>query len=198
VFSSRNKARHQAILKARQLLAEKPIYLDTETTGLSEDDEIVEIGIVDHDGKILLDELIKPARPIPLDAIRIHHITNEMVADSHSWIVLWPTIREFLFSRFVGIYNAQFDLRMMRQSMRGLPGQMSMNTFDVMQLYARYWGEWDSRKGGYRYQSLSAAGAQAKISLPNSHRAVDDALLTREILMHIANADQEVKHYIHF
>jgi DNA polymerase-3 subunit epsilon len=189
VFSSRSKTRHSAIQKARQLLAEKPVYLDTETTGLTEQDEIVEVGIVDHDGKILLDELVKPAGIIPADAIRIHKITNEMVAGSLSWIALWPRIRQVLFNRYVGIYNAEFDMRMMRQSMRGLPGQVSVNAFDVMQLYARFWGEWDSRKRRYRYQSLSAAGAQARIQLPNSHRAVDDALLTREILLHIANAD---------
>jgi DNA polymerase-3 subunit epsilon len=189
VFSSKSKARLSAIQKARQILIEKPIYLDTETTGLTEQDEIVEIGIVDHDGKILLDELVKPSRPIPADATRVHKITNKMVADSLSWIALWPTIREVLFNRYVGIYNADFDIRMMRQSMRGLQGQVSINAFDVMHLYARFWGEWDSRKNGYRYQSLSTAGLQANISLPNSHRAVDDALLTRELLLHIANAD---------
>lgn len=191
MFSSRSKTRLLAIQKAKQILAEKPVYLDTETTGLTEQDEIVEIGIVDHDGKILLEELVKPARIIPADATRIHNITNEMVAGSLSWIALWPTIREVLFNRYVGIYNAEFDIRMMRQSMRGLPGQVSLKTFDVMQLYARFWGEWDAIKRRYRYQSLSAAGRQARIPLPNSHRAVDDALLTREILRHIANTDED-------
>jgi len=54
---------------AREVLANKKDYviLDTETTGLG-CAEIVQIGIIDLDGKILLDSLVKPSIPIPYDA----------------------------------------------------------------------------------------------------------------------------------
>ena len=58
--------------------------IDLETTGLSPQDEIVEIGTVDIDldnGDLsnLRSSLINPGIPIPADASAVHHITDEMV-----------------------------------------------------------------------------------------------------------------------
>ena len=36
------------------------VYLDTETTGVTADDEIVELTIIDDDGKPLINTLMKP------------------------------------------------------------------------------------------------------------------------------------------
>jgi DNA polymerase III epsilon subunit-like protein len=89
----------------------------------------------------------------------------------------------------VGIYNSEFDLRMLKQSHQKywlnwqLPEE---NFFCIMKLYARFYGEWDARRGSYRWQSLDQAGRQCRIPLPNSHRAKDDALLARALLQHIA------------
>jgi len=44
------------------------VILDTETTGLYDDDEIVSIAIINSDGQTLLNQLVKPVRPIPADA----------------------------------------------------------------------------------------------------------------------------------
>ena len=38
----------------------KTVYLDTETTGLHESDEIVELTIIDDNEEILIDTLLKP------------------------------------------------------------------------------------------------------------------------------------------
>ena len=46
--------------------------LDTETTGLYDDAEIVEISIIDENGGVLLDTLVKPLKPIPAEATAIH------------------------------------------------------------------------------------------------------------------------------
>ncbi|BCC80200.1 MULTISPECIES: 3'-5' exonuclease [Bacillus] len=55
------------------------LVLDTQTTGLGETDEIVEIAVTDLDGKTLLNTLVKPTVPISDDATMIHGITNKMV-----------------------------------------------------------------------------------------------------------------------
>jgi len=102
--------------RARQLLADQPIFLDTETTGLDPRAEIVEIALIDYDGAVLLDSLVKPTRRIPWDATRVHNISNEMVADAPTWAELWPHAQALLAGRRVGIYNAEFDLRMIQQS----------------------------------------------------------------------------------
>lgn len=180
--------RQQAILMARKVLQIKPVFIDTETTGLDRQAEIIEIAVIDHDGEILLDELIRPLRSIPLDAMQVHHITNEVVAEARSWPVLWQELRPLLHGRLLAFYNEEFDMRMIRQTHEQYsPWKENFNTFCVMKLYAQFRGEWDPRRRGYRYFRLEEAGRAAGIPLPNSHRAADDTLLTRALLESIAS-----------
>jgi len=185
------QARCQAIQQAQQLLTQEPIYLDTETTGVRSDAEIVEISIIDHDGSVLLDTLVRPRGPIPADAARIHGINDNMVADASTWDQLWPEIEALLVGRSIGIYNASFDLRLMEQSHRvaNLPLLANpLNSFCIMKLYAKFHGEWDTYRQNYRWQSLDKAQRYCNIPLINSHRAKDDALLARAVLHHMARA----------
>jgi len=55
----------QIAVKAREIIALKPFYIDTETTGLTRTDEIVEFSIVDYDGTELYSKLVKPVQSIP-------------------------------------------------------------------------------------------------------------------------------------
>jgi len=85
--------RELAIRRAREIIDAKPIYIDTETTGLGKDAEIIELAVVDDDGQVLLNQLFRPQLPIPPEATRLHKITNEMVAGKPLWGIYWPTIR---------------------------------------------------------------------------------------------------------
>lgn len=175
--------RAKAIRMAREILATNPVYVDTETTGISRDSEIVEIAIVDHAGNVVMDQLFKPQNPIPEEAIRVHHISNEMVSNKPKWGIYWPTIRGIFFGKTICMYNADFDLRLILQSNQryGIKRER-LTTFCVMKLYAQYRGEWDNRRGRYRWFRLEEAGREAGIQIPNSHRAADDTLLTRALL----------------
>ncbi len=168
-----SKNRTSAVQRARDYLAAQPVYLDTETTGLGNFDEIVEVCILDHDGQALVDTLVKPSRPIPADVVRIHGITNEMVRGAPAWPEVWPLVQAALLGRPVGIYNAEFDLRMMAQSHRRHSmgwGNADLQPFCIMRLYADYFGLG-------RWLSLEDAGRKCRISLPNAHRALADTLL---------------------
>lgn len=186
--SSTQSTRQRAIEVARKVCAAKPVYVDTETTGLNRTDEIIEISIVDDDGSVLLETLVKPSQPIPPDATRIHGITNQEVQSARPWPVVWPLVRSVLFGRLIVFYNEEFDMRMMQQSHARyrLPWKEKFNTFDLLKLYAEYRGEWDSYRRSYRYHSLANAGRQCKIDLPNAHRTTADTLLTRALLHYIA------------
>jgi len=182
--------RTATIVRARQILASQPLYLDTETTGLDARAEIVEIALVAHDGSVLLESLVKPTRSIPWDATRVHGISNEMVAGAPTWAELWPQVRAILAGRRVGIYNAEFDLRMIAQSHaahRVIDTAAGSNAFCIMKLYAEFFGERGSH-GDSRWQSLDKAARQCGIDLPNSHRAGADALLARAVLESMAGA----------
>ncbi len=188
-------ARKEAIQIAQNWLARKPVYIDTETTGTGPNDGIVEVSVIDHDGNILVDTLVKPVGTIPPGASSIHGITNEMVKDAPRWDSVWPKVEAAMTGRAVGIYNADFDLRMMRQShqknwLRWFDPE-GTEFFCIMKLYAQFYGEWNARRGNYRWQSLETAGRQCNIPLPNSHRAKDDTMLTREVFefMAIQNLD---------
>ena len=184
-----NLRQQEAAKQARELISRGPLYLDTETTGLSMRSEIIEISIVDDRGAVLFDSLVRPRDRIELDAIRIHGIKQDTVADAPPWDEVWPLVETILEGHLVGIYNRDFDLRLMKQSHQRywMPWRVQEeNFFCIMKLYARFRGEWDRRKGDYRWHSLEAAGRQSRIPLPNTHRASDDARLARELLHYMA------------
>jgi DNA polymerase-3 subunit epsilon len=180
--------RHQSIQTARQKIAQNPVYLDTETTGLGNFAEIIEICILDDSGLVLYESLVKPFRMIPQDVIRIHRITNDLVCNAPRWDTVWLEIEPILADRQVGIYNAEFDMRMMSQSHRMVGMRWSesqrFTPFCIMRLYAQFYGE---KNGNYRWHSLDDARRQCGLSLPNLHRARDDSLLARAVLHHMAD-----------
>ena len=186
---NQEQARKEAVVIARQKLAQGPLYLDTETTGLGPLDEIVEISILDPEGAVLLDKLVRPTKPIPPDALAIHKITDEMVKNAPTWLEVWPEVEGVMQGRLVAIYNADYDVRIMRQSHRLYKMTWDPNVSDffcIMLHYAQFYGEWNRARGSYRWQSLENAGRQAKIPLQNTHRAKDDAALARAMLHFIA------------
>ena len=93
--------RQNAILIARQKLSENPVYLDTETTGLSAKDEIVEVSVVNDDNSILFQSFARPSQKIPAEATRVHGITDDMVAKAPSWPVVWTQLRPLLSGKLV-------------------------------------------------------------------------------------------------
>lgn len=184
MIPSTEPLKENAIMTAAKWIAEKPVYFDTETTGLERTDEIVEISIVDFDGSVLFSSLVKPSKPIPAGASRIHGITNELVASVQNWLVQWPTIRNFLYGRTIAAYNAPFDLRMMQQSHAAykFPWRENFKVVDVLPLYSDYRGVWNPARGSMKYFKLEEAGASFQIPLPNAHRSTADSLLTRAVL----------------
>jgi DNA polymerase III subunit epsilon len=182
-------AREPSIRQAQKFLASQPVFLDTETTGFSPQDEIVEICIVSHDGETLIDALVRPKIPIPMDATRVHGITNEMVENAPAWEAVWPLVKKSIQGKSIAIYNADFDLRMIRQTNQKWNIGWRVPRGDVlciMRLYAQFYGEWNPKYNTFRWKSLEVAGRQCGISIPNAHRAREDTLLAKAVLEHMA------------
>lgn len=188
-MSAAPASRLQAAQMARLFAAKQPLYLDTETTGLDPTAQIVEVALLEHDGTVLLETLVRPTRRIPQDAIWVHGITDEMVAGAPAWPEVWAELASRLQGRALGIYNVDFDLRLMRQSHKthGLAWEPpSFSPFCIMNLYAQFRGEHGPARGTYRWQSLENARRQCGLSLPNEHRARADSDLARAVLLHMA------------
>lgn len=187
-------SREQVSKAVRDLLAENPVFLDTETTGLEEDDEVVEIAVVDVGGNVLFDELIRPHMEILGRAIEVHGITNEMVENARSFEECVDDLGKVLALTHVIIYRAEFDLRMLAQSAEacnivGLSKNNYASVNCAMELYADFYGEWDENHQHCRWQSLTGAMEQQEITLPEGlipHRARADAELTRLLCLKMA------------
>ncbi len=189
LLDNQPEMRQRAQQQARQLLLAQPLFLDTETTGVRSTAEVIEICLLDHKGEVLLNSLVRPRLPIPAESTQIHGISNAMVAKAPMWSELWPQVEATLASQRIGIYNADFDMRLIRQThqQQGLLWpQMQIEPFCIMLLYAQFYGDWDVQRNGYRWQSLEKARQRFNLPIPNSHRAKDDALLARAVLEQIA------------
>lgn len=183
-------------LDAQKLLSKNPIFLDTETTGIDPDDVIVQIGIVDQHGNVIFESLINPERHIPIAATRIHGIADSDVKRSPTWMEVSPFIKTILFNQIIGIYNAEFDLRLLRQtnSVSKIGWIIQKNhTFCVMKMFAAWFGEWNERYEDYKYQKLEFAGKYFSIPSPNSHSAVSDARLAAAVLQKMAQSKFDIR-----
>jgi DNA polymerase-3 subunit epsilon len=180
--------REEAVAIACEVIAKQPVYLDTETTGLDQNDEIIEISIIDHAGTVLLESLVRPTIPIPSDSTCIHGISDSSVKQSPFWNTIWPRVREILTNRVVCSYNSDFDARMIQQSLHKfrLPWNITHSFFDIMGLFSVFNNDWDPIYRSYKLIKLEDAGKRFGIQIPNSHRALDDTRLARAVLHSIA------------
>ena len=177
--------------RARQVLAsDMVVYLDTETTGLGSDDEVVEISVVDAAGAVLFDSLVRPTKPIPPGATGVHGISDADVAAAPAFDEILPALAGALAGKVVVIYNRAFDLRLLRQSARARGVELELGAakyWCAMEAYAVYYGAWNDYHGSYTWQQLGNAMRQLKLALPAElHRARADAECTRLVVQAMA------------
>ena len=180
--------REEAISVAKEVMSRQPIYLDTETTGLNDNDEIIEIVIIDHAGSLKLESLVRPTILIPPSSTRIHGISDLMVRQAPFWNSVWPQVNDLFKDHVICTYNSEFDKRMIQQSHRKfkIPWNPGHTFFDIMGLFSIFNHEWDPIHRSYKLIRLENAGSLLGIHLPNSHRALDDSRLARAVLHSIA------------
>jgi DNA polymerase-3 subunit epsilon len=178
---------HRARETAREITASPFVVLDTETTGLDDRAQIVSIAIIDQAGETLLHSLVRPSAPIPADATAIHGITDEMVASAPTMADLYGQVRALLEGRRVVIYNAEYDTRLLKQSIRAahkgqpvtLPDEWRMRLVCAMELYSDY-------LGSDRWQKLTVAAEHFGISTAGAHGALADCRMTLGVVRGMA------------
>ena len=145
------------------------VFVDFETTGLNRRrrDEVLEIGIVDGSGRVLMDQLVRPIeRKSWKNAQKTHGISPADVADSPTFDALCPVLMDILYGRDVVAYNAPFEIQFMDVPMKGKPASFIC----CMRLF---------RKAvPYHPYKLSDATSWAECPAPSFHRAAADALNT--------------------
>lgn len=176
--------RDNAIKWARKLLEHGEfVILDTETTGLDSAAEIMQFAFVNHNDTNSIQFDVCPSRNASLDegAFRVHGITMEMARECPP-ITLWAaTITEIIKGKTVIAWNASFDYRMLIQSFNAWqvepPAIIHLANFECAMLqYSKFVGDWDARRGQYRWQKLPGA----------THSALDDCRATLAVLHQMA------------
>ena len=111
---------------AATIAAMRQIFLDTETTGLdaAKGDRIVEIGCIEmidrrHSGR-RLHHYLNPQRPSHPDAIRVHGITDDFLADKPLFEAIADELLEFVAGAELVIHNADFDCAFIDAELRRL------------------------------------------------------------------------------
>src|SRR4028118_1840968 len=93
-------SREDAIRWARTLLSgEEFVVLDSETTGLGNPIDFVEVGVVSSQGEPLFDSLIEPSCPVDPRASRVHGHTTESLAGERRFFDVYPDLLDVLWAK---------------------------------------------------------------------------------------------------
>jgi DNA polymerase III subunit epsilon len=150
--------------------------LDTETTGVDDCAEIIQLGIIDSSKIVLLNTLIQPFNPISPEATRVNGLTLDYLNDAPTWNEIQPVMDEVLSRHKISLiltYNRAFDQRLYRQSCRIAGTQPSVYDWDCIMIpYSKFIGKWDYEHRSYAYPKL-----------PNArHGAIEDCFAAYEVL----------------
>lgn len=110
------------------------LFLDTETTGNSDNDRLVQLAIKERFvEEPLVNSLYKPPVPISIESMAIHHITEKMVAEKPAFqdAPEYESVKDLLESDEVTIvaHNAAFDIAMLARE--GVVPPKSICTYKV-------------------------------------------------------------------
>lgn len=94
------------------------VVLDLETTGIRENDEIIQLSIINLEGKILFNQYIKPTKVENWDeAYKIHKISKELLEDKNNIEVHRKNIQKILDNvKYIIGYGVAFDYKLLKRN----------------------------------------------------------------------------------
>ena len=162
----------------------RQIVLDTETTGIDpkEGHRIIEIGCVEVVNRRLTGNhfhvYINPGRHIEQEAIEVHGITNEFLADKPTFAQVAQEFVNFIKGAQLVIHNAPFDVGFMdhefgmEASTKGVITNQICDVLDTLTLARQM----------HPGQKNNLDALCKRYGIDNSHRTLHGALLDAEIL----------------
>lgn len=158
------------------------VVVDLETTGTSPiDDAITEIGAVKIARGEVIGEfatLVRPTKPIPPGVELLTGISNRDVASAPPLASVFPSFLEFINGATLVAHNAAFDISFLQNAARNLDYAWPNNpTLCTVQLSRRILDRQEAPS-----VKLSALAQIFKTSQRPTHRALDDARTTVEVL----------------
>ncbi len=156
------------------------MILDTETNGVGQNSEVIEVSVMNTKGDVLLDTLLKP-KTLTMNpfAERVHGINLNMLKDAPSWSEVFPELRALADRRTILAWNASFDSGVLAQTSSIWNVEQPRWLFVcAMRLYAK--------KRGIKIRGLHKSvvdeGLAHLLETYQSHRALGDVKFVLEVL----------------
>ncbi|MBD3584804.1 DNA polymerase III subunit epsilon [Salinimonas sp. HHU 13199] len=162
----------------------RQIVLDTETTGIDpkEGHRIIEIGCVEVVNRKLTGNhfhvYVNPQREIEQEAIEVHGITNQFLADKPLFKNVASDFIAFIKGAQLVIHNAPFDVGFMDHEFAKEPSTKSVKTRDICSVLDTL----ALAKRTHPGQKNNLDALCKRYGIDNSHRELHGALLDAEIL----------------
>ncbi len=156
-------------------------FLDVETTGLSAryGDRVCEVAVVRSHLDLVqatIQSLVNPERPISPGASAVNHLSDKDVRDAPRFSEIADTVLATAGEAVLVCHNAPFDLGFlateMRRAQREFAAPVVIDTLALArQCYA------------FKSNSLSRIASALGIPTPDAHRALGDAMTTRQVYL---------------
>jgi DNA polymerase III subunit epsilon len=163
----------------------RQIFLDTETTGLSPEngDRVIEIGCIEMVNRRLsgrtLHHYLNPERPNHEDAVKVHGLTDEFLADKPLFASIADELMAFVEGAEIVIHNAAFDIGFLNEELRRTgrgPFTAAVGKVTDTLLMAREM---------FPGKSNSLDALCKRLEVDNSNRALHGALLDAGLLAEV-------------
>ena len=158
------------------------VVFDTETTGLTATDKIIELSAYKISGGRIVEEfdtLVNPEMPIPAESTKINGITDETVIGAPKIHEVIGDFYKFTENSILVAHNAAFDVGFIDRAGEKFNYIFDNEQLDTVQLARRY-------VAGLRKFSLDAVCKAMEIENLRAHRSASDALATAEVFLKIA------------
>ena len=159
------------------------VFLDTETTGLSvqEDHRIVEVACIETKNLIptkkTFHKLINPERKVEEDALKIHGHTNEMLKEKKKFKDIANEFLQFIEGKKLIIHNASFDISFLNHELKKI-NKKTLNIKDVVDSL-------EIARAKYPGLSNSLDNLCKRFNIDLSKRTKHNALLDCELLREV-------------
>lgn len=163
----------------------RQVFLDTETTGLSPEsgDRIIEIGCIEMVNRRLTGHnkhfYVNPERRNSEDAVKIHGLTDEFLADKPVFAAIADELLEYLAGAEVVIHNASFDVGFLDMELRRL-GKPPFASF-----VERVTDSLAMAREQFPGKSNSLDALCKRLEVDNSNRTLHGALLDAGLLAEV-------------
>lgn len=181
--------RNKIIQWAKDLLEREDVrIIDTETTGLNDYDEIVEVAIIDTKGNVLFHSLLCPKRAsIHPNAQEKNGLTMEILQNAPTYEDVFEDIQKCLNGKLSLAYNAEYDARLLMQTHEkyrnksispSASADLKLQMDCIMKAWAVFVGEWNPKYNEYKWQKLPGT----------THGALNDCHAALAVLKYMASA----------